>query len=375
MTREYKTFVFQLKASDDKQGIITGYLSVFNNVDQGMDRVLKGAFKRTLANSKKRAKDANNPYIFPMLWQHDLAQPIGGVTEAVEDDYGLLTTAQFDLDTQKGREAYSGYKKGYLNQLSIGYDVIKKSYDEKGVRNLEELRLWEQSTVTFGMNEDALVTGVKANNTMPSINKQHKDFNANYQKEQIQDWMWMDFNNLTSALEDSIMDLFKIGDTPQADLIDTILDDGNGQGFISALKAYVQKGIDLDVSDYLSELQQSSPYSSYMSAADTHQLKAGGMSRGKKDTIQAHVDDLHATADTHLATAKKHSKALHTAADDLATVLQGSEAAYGTDHGTPEKSSPRSSAPGQKDHSSSVDTDLDEAYVMLQLTKLKSNSK
>ena len=57
MARECKTFPFKLKNSDDGQGIIEGYLSVFNVVDQGKDRVIKGAFKRTIANSKKKAAD------------------------------------------------------------------------------------------------------------------------------------------------------------------------------------------------------------------------------------------------------------------------------------------------------------------------------
>jgi uncharacterized protein len=262
-TKEHKSFHFEIKATDDEQGIIEGYLSVFNVVDQGNDRVLPGAFKRTIANSKKRADDNGKKFLFPMLWQHDATQPIGGVLEAVEDDYGLFTKAQFDLNTQRGREAYSGYKMGYIDQLSIGYDPVRKSYDEKGVRDLAELRLWEQSPVTFAMNEAALVTGVKS---------------------------------------------------------------------------------------------------------DEH--KAGGMAQSKKDIIQSHIDDLHAIADEHVATARRHAKALHTAADDLATVLQGSEPAYTTDAGTPEKSSSSLGHLEQKDHSSSVDTDLD--AMMAQLAQLRT---
>lgn len=372
MTREYKTFQFQVKSTDDTLGTIEGYLSVFSVVDQGNDRVVKGAFKRTLINSKKRAKDSNNPYIFPMLWQHDVTQPIGGVTEAIEDDHGLLTTAHFDLDTQRGREAYSGYKKGYLNQLSIGYDVIKKTYDEKGVRNLEELRLWEQSTVTFAMNENALVTGVKAakQNTMPK-----KDFNDRYRQQQISSWC-SDFSDLSYALRQSIQDIFAVGDTPSTDLVDVVLNDTvDGTGFISALKAYIQEGIDLDYATYLQEQsdQSSSVYAGYMAAGGPDALKAGGMSQTKKDTIQAHIDNLHSMANEHKSTMATHTKAMHTAADDLASVLQGSEPAYTTDHGMPEKATSSDQIRSTKDHSSSADTDLSTA--MAQLVNLRTMNK
>src|SRR5260221_8234140 len=357
MAREYKTFPFQLKSSNDELGIIEGYLSVFNVVDQGNDRVKPGAFKRTLTNSKKRVTEAN-PYIIPMLWQHKDSEPIGGVIDAEEDDHGLFTRAQFDLDVQRGREAYSGYKKGYLNQLSIGYDTIKKSYDAKGVRDLEELRLWEQSTVTFAMNEDALVTGVKAKKAMSK-----KDFNSHYEDAQAQDVL-SDFWDFGSALKQAAKDAWTIGDQPLADA-----EDAWNQAK-PAFMAWVQRGIDCNMKDYLTAQQQSTPYLyDYMAANGPEGHKAGGMSQGKKDTIQSHIDTIHSMADEHKSSVNKHVKAMHSAADDLATVLQGSEPAYTTDHGTPEKAtSPQ--ARSNKDHSSSDDTDLGSA--LSQLVKMRT---
>ncbi len=354
MAREYKTFPFQLKSSNDELGIIEGYLSVFNVVDQGNDRVKPGAFKRTLTNSKKRVTEAN-PYIIPMLWQHKDSEPIGGVIDAEEDDHGLFTRAQFDLDVQRGREAYSGYKKGYLNQLSIGYDTIKKSYDAKGVRDLEELRLWEQSTVTFAMNEDALVTGVKAKKAMPK-----KDFNSHYQDAQAQDVL-SDFWDFGSALKQAAIDAWTIGDTPIPDA-----EEAWNQAK-PAFMAWIQRGLDCDIKEYLGN-SGNTAYYGYMAADDDRERK-GGMSQAKKDTIQSHIDTIHSMADEHKSSVNKHVKAMHSAADDLATVLQGSEPAYTTDHGTPEKAtSPQ--ARSNKDHSSSDDTDLGSA--LSQLVKMRT---
>ncbi len=356
MSREYKTFQFQLKASNDEEGMIEGYLSVFNNVDLGNDRVMKGAFKQTLKLHKSSAQKNNIAYIFPMLWQHDPNQPIGGVTDAREDDYGLFTKAQFDLDTQRGKEAYSGYKKGYLNQLSIGYDVIRKSYDDKGVRNLEELRLWEQSTVTFAMNEEALVTGVKAGNKK-TMDK--KDFNDEYRQRQISSWQ-DDFWNLMYALRSAVMDAFDVGDSPMEDAMSAINGSDDSPGFLQALQEHVQRGIDLDYSNYLDALQQESgrDYYGIMSRHNTLARKSGrAISQANSDIIQSHIDNLRTLANDH-------KKALHSAADDLATVLQGSEPAYTTDHGTPEKSRPSDQHLG-KNQPSSADTDLETAMSQL----------
>lgn len=164
--REQKDFAFEVKEFDDVTGIVKGYLSTFNNIDEGGDRVLPGAFKRTLQSKYQYKKAHNKTYLMPLLWQHDTNSPIGGYTEAKEDNVGLYVEFQVDMDVQRGKEAYSGLKKGYIFQQSIGYDVINAEYvkeaDGSMVRDLLELRLWEGSVVTFPMNTEAVVTSVKS---------------------------------------------------------------------------------------------------------------------------------------------------------------------------------------------------------------------
>jgi phage prohead protease, HK97 family len=166
ITRQTKAFPFQAKDFDDEKGIVRGYLSTFNNVDEGGDRVLPGAFKRTLQNKYEYKKTNNKRYIMPLLWQHDPNTPIGGYTEAKEDNIGLFVELELDLDVQKGKEAYSALKKGYVFQQSIGYDSLQSEntkVDGQWVRDLIEVRLWEGSIVVFPMNLEAVVTDVKAN--------------------------------------------------------------------------------------------------------------------------------------------------------------------------------------------------------------------
>lgn len=149
--RETQDFIFkQLKAVDD-QGTFTGLAAAFNNVDQGGDRILPGAFSRTLAANKQ----------FPLLWQHDTHQPIGSFT-AVETSAGLQVTGKLLLEVPQAKTARALLQGGVLKGMSIGFTTQKADYDDEGVRELKEVRLFEASLVTFPMNESAMVQSIKA---------------------------------------------------------------------------------------------------------------------------------------------------------------------------------------------------------------------
>lgn len=151
-----------VKAIDGAPGRFSGYLSVFGNADAYTDIVDQGAFKYTLAEARARRQRGQAAYLWPLLWQHDRHEPIGGIVDASEDARGLTIVGQLDLDVEPGRRAYSGLLKGYLHDLSIGYDTVTERYDAQGYRHLTEIRLWEGSVVTFAANPEAQVTDVKA---------------------------------------------------------------------------------------------------------------------------------------------------------------------------------------------------------------------
>lgn len=140
--------------TDEDRGIVAGYMSVWNNIDQGGDIIRKGAFKKTLAERR--------PIV---LWQHSSGHPIGQIKEAYEDSYGLFAVISLNLKTSLGKDAYELIKAGDIHGFSIGYkavkfDVVRHKNDTIG-RELKELSLWEVSVVTFPMNELAVVTQVK----------------------------------------------------------------------------------------------------------------------------------------------------------------------------------------------------------------------
>jgi HK97 family phage prohead protease len=152
-----KSLLFtEVKAFDDAQGIFEGYLSVFGNTDSYKDIVEPGAFQKTINDARGRS----SKYLFPVLWQHDPREPIGGFLDMKEDRKGLFVRAQLDLNAPLGQRAYSGLKMGYLDGLSIGYDTIKHKYISD-VRHLLEVRMWEGSVVTFPANDLTRVSQVK----------------------------------------------------------------------------------------------------------------------------------------------------------------------------------------------------------------------
>jgi HK97 family phage prohead protease len=132
---------------------VDGYLSVFGNVDLTNDVVEQGAFIKTLIETKAFAARHGTSAIWPLLWQHDQHEPIGGITEAHEDRRGLLIHATINTACDRGKQAYGSLRDGVLS-FSIGYRAVKADY-KGGVRHLTEIQLLEGSVVTFPANREA----------------------------------------------------------------------------------------------------------------------------------------------------------------------------------------------------------------------------
>jgi hypothetical protein len=163
---EYKVLVAQPKQIDGR--IVTGLAAITGNIDAGGDRIIRGAFKKTLTEGARRVRH---------LWMHDPYQPptatikelseVGASalpdelrTEYPEATGGLQVVREY-LDTPRGNEILEGIKAGAISEMSFGYDAVKFDFetiaenDSKGmqVRNLREVRLWDVSDVTWGMNQ------------------------------------------------------------------------------------------------------------------------------------------------------------------------------------------------------------------------------
>ncbi len=159
---------------DDKQGIVTTIISVTGVVDRVNDRIHPGAYEKTLAQRTPKG-----------IWSHDWNEPVSRTLSVKElmpgdsdlpdrqpngqpwpkDAGGLQVKTQFNLETQRGREAFSDVVFfGDEQEWSIGYHVPvggAKVDPQSGVRDIYTLDLYEYSPVLFGAMSLARTTSVK----------------------------------------------------------------------------------------------------------------------------------------------------------------------------------------------------------------------
>ncbi|MBV4496383.1 HK97 family phage prohead protease [Pseudomonas sp. SWRI12] len=145
---------FELKTVDDA-GNFEGYAAVFNNVDLGDDVILPGAFTRVKSTRGGKLK---------LALYHDLTRLVGAA-DYTQDDHGLLLKGRVNLAVSYARDAYELMKAEILDSMSIGFNTIKESFEERAgrrVRIIKEAELWEASFVPFGMNPEAQILTVKS---------------------------------------------------------------------------------------------------------------------------------------------------------------------------------------------------------------------
>lgn len=149
-------------ADDTDPGWIEGYVAVFGNVDLMRERIMKGAFAKTLKEKVKSGK-------VPLMVRHfahggDVMEVIGQVTEAKEDDHGLRIKARLSK-VATAQDVRTKILEGLVSGLSVGYRVIQYSISEEGgksIYNLLELTFEEATVTVKPVNELAGITSSKA---------------------------------------------------------------------------------------------------------------------------------------------------------------------------------------------------------------------
>jgi HK97 family phage prohead protease len=186
-----KVFPSFTKSLDAETGIVEAYVSVFGIMDQDSppDIIQLGAFTKTI-----QERGPAGARKIRVLYQHHWSDVIGMPLTLVEHGRellpsellqrfpqatgGLFAQTQFVMDVQLGRETYALYKAGAMDEWSIGFDPLQFEFitegeqSEQTVRLLKEIKLWEYSPVTWGMNQATITTAVKANEPLA---KPHED--------------------------------------------------------------------------------------------------------------------------------------------------------------------------------------------------------
>jgi len=204
---ETKAMPGAIISADDETGIVRAVVSVFGIVDDGDDIIHPGAFTKTIVEHGSRIRVLNSHnnrdglnVIGKALAMREVGRnelPLEILNAHPEATGGLETETQFLINTPEGRGIYDRIKAGALNEWSIGFDAVdtdnsrmkRKSAadpvwemaiktddydpdsdpltlkDKNGkpriVRNIRAVRLWEYSSVIWGMNESTTTVSVK----------------------------------------------------------------------------------------------------------------------------------------------------------------------------------------------------------------------
>ncbi len=145
-------------------GSFSGYASIFDLVDQGNDKVAKGAFVNSLKNRK--------PNSVRMLFQHDPDEPIGCWKKIKEDAKGLYVEGKITRGVRRSEEILELMREGALDGLSIGFKTKRARINPvTKIRTILAADLWEISIVTFPLLEEARIEMVKSHSLrkLPSI--------------------------------------------------------------------------------------------------------------------------------------------------------------------------------------------------------------
>lgn len=160
-----KTFDLIETKADGEPGHFSALASVFGNVDSVGDRMIPGAFKKTLANMREKGKT------LPVVFSHEWNDPMKYIGEAdpravVEDEKGLLVQGKLDIANGNpvADQVYKAMKNGWITGWSFGYTVAKggEKLDKNGINEVSEVELIEVGPTLKGANPEAQTQSIKS---------------------------------------------------------------------------------------------------------------------------------------------------------------------------------------------------------------------
>jgi hypothetical protein len=150
--------VEELRAITDEEGLrhISGYAAVFNSLSEDLgyfrEKIDPGAFSETInADDVRALKNHNSDYV--------LGRNKSGTLTLSEDQRGLKIDIQ-PPDAQWARDLMVSIDRGDIDQMSFGFQTVADRWeivDEKEVRTLMKVRLFDVSPVTFPAYPDTEV--------------------------------------------------------------------------------------------------------------------------------------------------------------------------------------------------------------------------
>jgi HK97 family phage prohead protease len=152
----------ELRAESDGNTIV-GYAAIWDSPSEPMpftEYVKRGAFSKTL----------NDGADVRLLVDHEgvpLARTKSGTMTLVEDERGLRMEAELDPSNPDAARIMSAMKRGDLSQMSFAFRTVKDNWNnDRSVRELREVQLFDVSVVTFPAYEETVAELRSRNNSV-----------------------------------------------------------------------------------------------------------------------------------------------------------------------------------------------------------------
>lgn len=151
---EHKSFRVEAK-EDAEPGTFEGYASVWSNVDSYGDVMVRGAFADSISSRGLPA----------ISYEHNWdAPPIGVVTDATEDEFGLRVKGRLFIEHPDVRSIYEAMKAGGLTEMSFAFltkDAEDGTHKGEKVRFVKSVDWLEAAVVWKGANDAAKLVSVR----------------------------------------------------------------------------------------------------------------------------------------------------------------------------------------------------------------------
>lgn len=133
------------------EGLVIARVSHFSNVDLQGDRIVPGAFTKSIA----RYRAANRP--IPIVWSHNWQDPFAHIGEAdpakaYEDANGLVLEMKFDIHKPFAAQVYDLVQARRVQEWSFAYDVVDERPGKDQANELVTLDIIEAGPTLKGAN-------------------------------------------------------------------------------------------------------------------------------------------------------------------------------------------------------------------------------
>ena len=166
----FKSIPLSLIKAVDDTGTVMGYVTTFGNSDLIGDVIEPKAMDEFIEQYDKTGIAGNYGKALPMLWNHDLNEPIGSWMKFEKDELGVIGTGKlYDVSRAKDVKKILQDERSTIGGFSIGFSAMRMDMTEiededKNFMGYSfgKIKLHEASVVMMPANPMAKIQTVKS---------------------------------------------------------------------------------------------------------------------------------------------------------------------------------------------------------------------